>query len=242
MVLMLCIFGSGLRIRKVNMGAKKLLFLAIVAVLVSSVNLSAAFALPLWQYGMENQSYTEFKTVEGGSFENQNVVSFGNVDINSPVLISGNNNAGYLYTQNPFPQYSHVTTATVESLTFNFTLQNDYSQLELAYGRFGSEIDYLFFDGVEIFSLDGTAEGEWDLFVLSILGEIHAGDHSLTLAYGGGDDANGHYIDFIRLENGILADYSENGNVAPVPEPATVLLLGTGLLSIVGLGRKRIKR
>lgn len=224
------------------MGGKKLSYLAIVAVFVSSVNLSAAFALPLWQYGLEDQSYSEFKTVEGGAFETQSIVSFGNVDINSSALNSGYYDAGYLYTQNPFPQYSSVTTATVEALTFNFTLVDDYTQLDLSYGRFGSEIDYIFFDGVEMFSVDGTAENEYDLFDLTIIGDISAGDHELTLAYGGGDAANGHYIDFFRLENGMLADNSENGSPAPVPEPGTIFLIGTGLFGIAGLGRKRINR
>lgn len=32
------------------------------------------------------------------------------------------------------------------------------------------------------------------------------------------------------------------GDVAPVPEPATILLLGTGLIGIAGIGRKKFKK
>lgn len=224
------------------MTAKKFFNMAIILILISTLDLSVAFASPLWQYGLEDQSYSEFNTVESGFFETQSVINIGNVNVDSPTLFSGYGYPGYLYTQNPYPEYSHVTTATVESLTFNFTLESDYSQLDLFYGRFGSEIDYIFFDGVEILSVDGTAESQWDLFEIAITGEINAGDHALTLVYGGGDAANGHYIDFIRLENGIIADnYSENGSPAPVPEPGTVYLISSGLVGLLAY-RKKFRR
>jgi len=36
--------------------------------------------------------------------------------------------------------------------------------------------------------------------------------------------------------------YKVKGDKAPVPEPATLLLLGSGLIGIAGIGRKRLKR
>lgn len=42
------------------------------------------------------------------------------------------------------------------------------------------------------------------------------------------------------LEVSHLTGY--NGSSAPVPEPATMILLGTGLIGLAGLGRKRLRK
>jgi hypothetical protein len=225
------------------MAPKKILLLAVVLLFVATVSINTAYALTLWEFGIEDQSYSEFATVDGGSFEHSSVISVGNVNVDNPVLLSGANSPGYLYTHNPYPQYNHVTTSAVKVLSFEFTLENNYSQLDLSYGRFGSEIDHILFDGVQIFSADGSAEGQWDLFEYAITGNILAGNHALTLAYAGGDAFNGHYIDFLRLGNGILAENDDGGggNTAPVPEPGTIFLIGTGIAGLLGY-RKKILR
>ena len=178
------------------METRKLLLLAIVLTFILTIN--TAYALPLWQFGIEDQSYSEFKSNPGGSFEPETIIGFG--------------------------------------LTFEFTLTEDYRQLDLSYGRMGAEIDDVYFDGVKIFSADGTAEGQYDLFEYAITGEIYAGDHTLTVAYA--DDAgNGHYIDFMRLDNGDLL----NGRTNSIPEPGTIFLVGTGILGLVSGCRRKIK-
>ena len=44
----------------------------------------------------------------------------------------------------------------------------------------------------------------------------------------------------VFLSNGLTADYT--GTPSSVPEPSTLLLLGSGLLGLVGYGRKRMKK
>lgn len=53
------------------------------------------------------------------------------------------------------------------------------------------------------------------------------GDFDLMFAAFGNDNTLGGFIDSVSL------------NAAPVPEPASMLLLGTGLLGLAGLGRKK---
>lgn len=49
---------------------------------------------------------------------------------------------------------------------------------------------------------------------------------------------NGNYNDFAIKQVGIGGETGP----APVPEPATMLLLGTGLIGIAGIGRKKFKK
>ncbi len=43
------------------------------------------------------------------------------------------------------------------------------------------------------------------------------------------------------IDAGIFAPFSHDAQSTPVPEPATILLLGTGLLGVAGITRRRLK-
>ncbi|MEA2085189.1 MAG: PEP-CTERM sorting domain-containing protein [Thermodesulfobacteriota bacterium] len=85
----------------------------------------------------------------------------------------------------------------------------------------------------------GWAEsGEWDLgevdtgsYTYGVTASYLAdGEFTITLASLGGD----FYID--------RSDLEITYNPAPVPEPSTILLMGTGLLGIIGFGRKKLNK
>lgn len=83
---------------------------------------------------------------------------------------------------------------------------------------------------------DSAEDGEW----IDLAGEYDsdasdASTGTLTITLSG----SGLYKIFVGTYAYALA-YAENSQSAPVPEPATLLLLGSGLMGIAGLSRKKI--
>jgi hypothetical protein len=66
---------------------------------------------------------------------------------------------------------------------------------------------------------------------------------------GGGIDSDVERANYVLIAQRIIQTmiptivYPINpGGAAPVPEPSTILLVGTGLLGIIGFGRKRLNK
>ena len=76
----------------------------------------------------------------------------------------------------------------------------------------------------------------WD-FVLAV---DHTATISLVLA--GSAPASGFYLSQTDPDSNETIYYSSNLTIAPVPLPGTMVLLGTGLAALFGLGRKKFKK
>lgn len=139
----------------------------------------------------------------------------------------------------------------IDTYTWSFDLDNDI----LDWGDINSEDDinfaYLQFTTLDDMdrrneytniSLDfNMVVNGWEVDPAWGWGNVTAfvvDDHFLNVTF---DRLSG---DFGVAAMRIWGDYTDNGassNAAPVPEPATMLLLGTGLIGVAGVSRKKLR-
>jgi hypothetical protein len=128
-------------------------------------------------------------------------------------------------------------TDTISTVTIDLGLSDDLcpllDPLDIEWGgwRLGFiagnfETAELFADGINY----DVGEIDFGAYTINLAAWLQLQDTGLldvTLTGTGGD----FYFGFSHLE--------ATGDTAPVPEPATMLLLGSGLIGLVGLGRKK---
>ena len=90
--------------------------------------------------------------------------------------------------------------------------------------------------GVSDLSVDYTYYSDWSLNTKD------AGDQHIAIEWNGEENIRIHLED-LRTNNADWdwEDMTVSGNdLQPVPEPATMLLLGTGMIGLAGVGRKKL--
>jgi hypothetical protein len=223
------------------------LMVATAIVIFGSVN--GAFALPVdvWQIGKMDgtQSKAYLGALEyspDGAFEpvfDYTVDALDPIDNGTVVTFPGY--MGPVNVSHPLigaPADGRPATHTANSFNIMFNLDADYLAVDLVYGVYGSESDVFWLQyEAEPFSYvgltDSGSEGGFQQFTFD-LGDLVAGNYTLTGSYWGGGAINGHYIDFMKMTGTPVAAHS--------PEPATMVLFGVGLVGLVGLGRTKLFR
>jgi len=138
------------------------------------------------EYPAEGKYYPEFNYTIGTDFD----------PIDDPSI------PGYIGSVNVCDIDPHrPCTDTTMRLNIQFELNcaHEEGDLILFYDRYGSETDTLYFDfdGIPFATVSAT-EGGFKKFELP-LPACEAGTHTISIAYEGGGDANGHYIDYLKL-------------------------------------------
>lgn len=202
-------------------------FLLVVAMFGTANALTIVDTIDYWSSDASN--YGEYQTLEH-LFDNATITSTSSLtyvhDINDSIDVS-------------------AYTITSASLTLDF--YDDYniftgvSQLDIdasSLGRDGTEIVSYKFDGTSwtlIGEIDTEADSDSVDDVVSLVVDVAflQIDGKLTVAL----QVTGTGQADIKLDSSVLTVEAE---AAPVPEPATMVLLGTGLVGLAGASRKKL--
>jgi hypothetical protein len=166
----------------------------------------------------------------------------------------------YTYTGNSFNSFSNTTNLGYKNISGSFKVSNALAN-NLVYREIGDSLTaWSFRDGENSFNSDMGSQIISFAVSTSITGEIFAwhivlfsdlaGDYSTRLESSDTRDMSWFYNPL--LDDGGYAKVENNkgnwvineimvGSTAPVPEPATMFLLGSGLLGLFGVRRKMRK-
>ncbi len=197
---------------------KRIMFLAVCALFVCS---TAAFALPIDCSGVVNPNYNDSWNVANASgtarytfyFENAPGISVNrlNLRFESDVFNLGELDAGDFFVVTPGGWQATYYTTSSNGAEWYLT---SGSAINASQGPIVVDVNYVLLNSNRMYAASGSG-WNWD--------EGQAWSQSFVLT--GPIDTLGD-----RPEGG--------GSTAPVPEPATMAMLGMGILGLFGLRRK----
>lgn len=211
-------------------------FLALfVAIWIPGIAQSNANGVDLWQIGKADGAVDpivgagEYPATRAYSDTFEYTVGDDMDPINAPSI------PGYIGSVNVCDIASgRPCTDTTAQLNIHFTLNCYYrsEELKLIYDRYGSEADDILLDGNYIGTVSGT-EGGFSQFVIP-LEALSAGDHTITIEYGGQGSANGHYIDYLKLTAPSLCGVQVDIKPGSCPNPLSTKSKGVLPAAILG--------